>query len=131
MENQEYTDFGYLVVEAFTAGRGLPVSGAQITVSSGYDEVIRILETDENGRTEQISLAAPPRKNSLSPQNPDSFSSYTIDTEKAGYYPVQNTMVPLFGGEVTIQQVTLLPLPFGYDKGKEIKVVDSENKNLI
>ncbi len=115
MDNQNGADLGYLIVEAYKAGMGLPVEGAQITVrneSSG--EVERILITDRNGQSEKISLVAPPMGNSLTPSNPDSFSKYTIQTEMEGYYPVENIEVPVFSGQTTLQQVALIPLPLGY-----------------
>ena len=89
----------------------------------------RILVTDTNGKTETIELSAPPRENSLSPSNIDSYSKYTIQTEKEGYYPVENLEVPILGGQTTIQQVALIPLPLGYQAQTQV-FIDEEPADL-
>lgn len=129
---QNGIDSGYLIVQVYTAGKGLPVSDAHVTVSS-YTEnganVERIMTTDNNGKTEKIELSAPPRANSMSPEGTNDFSRYIIQTEKEGYYSVENLEVPIFGGQTTIQQVSLIPLPFGYQRATEI-FVDEEPADL-
>ena len=120
----ENIDTGYLVVQVNTAGMGLPVGDAHVMVSS-KDKTERILTTDRNGKTETIALSAPPRANSMSPGGTENYSNYRIQTSKEGYYPVENIDVPIFGGEITVQRVTLLPLPLGYAPEEE-QFVDTE-----
>ncbi len=115
MDEQNSMSNGYLIVQAFKAGMGLPVEGAKITVKNEEGgDIERILETDRNGQTEKIVLSTPPIGNSLSPSNTDNFSKYTVQTEIEGYYPVENLQVPVFAERVTLQQVNLIPLPLGY-----------------
>lgn len=132
MANGTSTDTGYLTVTVSTAGMGLPVEGAVITVIRETEEgryIERILFTDRNGRTETIELSAPPRGNSMSPYMTDDYSEYTVQTEKEGYYPVENLKVPIFGGQTTLQQVSLIPLPLGYQPKPQI-ITDTEPQNL-
>ncbi len=127
------TDSGYLIIQVSTAGKGLPVSGAHITVSTmdekEQERVERVLLTDRNGQTEKMALPAPSRENSLTPSGTDNYSTYKIQTEKEGYYPVENLEVPIFGGRTTIQQVALIPLPLGYTAPPVI-IDDKEPENL-
>ncbi len=128
MDNEGSQSIGYLTVKVYKAGMGLPVEGAQIQVrNEAGGEVERILITDRNGQTEKIELKAPPAANSLTPSNADSYSKYTIQTEKEGYFPVENTMVPIFADRTTLQQVALIPVPLGYNPSLQI-IDDSEPK---
>lgn len=108
------SDAGYLVVQVSAASREIPIAGAQVVLTSpGDGAVIRIMETDRSGRTETIGLPAPPRGNSMHPDGSVNYSIYNIRTDKEGYYSVENIDVPVFGGQVTVQQVALIPLPLG------------------
>lgn len=118
-------DYGYLIIQVFAANRGLPIEGAVVTLSDLEGKPIRILKTDRSGNTEKITLAAPDRRNSESPSNLQNYSSYNIKTQKDGYYPIEDKSVPIFGGQVTIQPVALVPLPLGA-YGKEEIIEDTE-----
>lgn len=124
-------DVGYLIIQTLTAGKGVPVKGAYITVSDPNkgDFIERILVTDSNGQTEKIELIAPNRENSMTPSGTDNYSIYNIRTDKEGYYPVENLDVPIFGGQTTVQQVLLIPVPFGYSPSPEV-IIDKEPENL-
>ncbi|MBE7012433.1 MAG: carboxypeptidase regulatory-like domain-containing protein [Ruminococcaceae bacterium] len=127
MEN----DTGYLIIQAVTAGKGIPIEGAHITVTNEMDGgyVERVLTTDRNGQTEKITLKAPNRDNSLEPNQKDNYSIYNVRTDKEGFYPVENLDVPIFGGQTTVQQVLLIPVPAGYIRTPEI-IVDEEPEML-
>ena len=127
MEN----DVGYLIIQTLTAGKGVPVPGAHITVTDEVDGGIveKVLVTDRNGQTERIVLKAPGRDNSLSPGQGNNYSIYNVRTDKEGYFPVENLDVPIFGGQTTIQQVLLIPVPEGYIRTPEI-ITDDEPENL-
>lgn len=107
---------GYLVVAVRTAGDSIPIEGAQVRIYTGGDEVslIKTLVTDLSGRTEIISLPAPPFSAS---QRPDSgevpYSQYIIETDYPGYYSVQNINAPIYPGITSIQNVSLVPIPMG------------------
>lgn len=118
-------DNGYLIIQVFAANRGLPIEGAVVTVSDSEGNPIRILKTDRSGNTEKIQLAAPDRRNSGTPSDLQCYSEYNIKTQKDGYYPVEDEFVPIFGGQVTIQPVALIPLPFGTYPTEEI-IKDTE-----
>ena len=132
--NQNNTDTGYLIIQVSTAGMGLPVEGAHVTVSRESENgnyVERVLVTDRNGRSEKIELAAPPRSNSMVPSDLEDYSKYTVQTEKEGYYPVENLEVPIFGGQTTLQQVSLIPLPLGYQMQPQPQIItDTEPTDL-
>lgn len=127
------TDSGYLLVQVSSAGKGLPIEGAHITISkteeNQQETVERVLLTDRNGQTEKLTLPAPSRENSQTPSGTDNYSTYKIQTEKEGYYPVENLEVPIFGGKTTIQPVALIPLPLGYT-ASPIIIDDKEPQDL-
>lgn len=127
MEN----DAGYLIIQTLTAGKGIPVEGANVTVTNETDGglVERVLVTDRNGQTEKIVLRAPSRDNSLEPNQKDNYSIYNVRTDKEGFYPVENLDVPIFGGQTTVQQVLLIPVPAGYIRTPEV-IVDREPEEL-
>ena len=127
MEN----DIGYLIIQTLTAGKGIPVEGANITVTNETDGglVERVLVTDRNGQTEKIALRAPSRDNSLEPNQKNNYSIYNVRTDKEGFYPVENLDVPIFGGQTTVQQVLLIPVPAGYIRTPEV-IVDREPEGL-
>lgn len=109
-------EVGYLVVAVRTAGDSLPVEGAEVRVYTGGDNVtlLKKLTTDSSGRTEILTLPAPPFSAS---QRPDSgevpYSQYIIETDYPGYYSVQNINAPIYSGVTSIQNVSLVPIASG------------------
>ena len=103
---------GTLTVVVNTAGGALPVPGAQVTVRSlEEDGFLRVLTTDENGRTPTLILEAPPTANSLAPGGTRPYAVYSVTVAKDGFYTNENKEVPLFAGVNSVQPAELLPLP--------------------
>ena len=105
---------GVLQVEVTTAKGDIPIENAKITV---YDEkgenIIRFMKTDINGISPEISLTAPPRSISESPEESmkeKPFSEYRVRVVSDGYYPVLNERVVIFSGIKSIQPVNLIPI---------------------
>ncbi len=110
---EEKSGVGYLIVNVSTARGAIPLSDATVTVY--YEEadntgVYRVLTTNMSGKTEKIALPAPARALSESPGNEHPYATYTVTTEKDGYYTVTGTAVPIFDGITSIQPVEMLPL---------------------
>lgn len=107
---------GILAVRVYTAGGALPVAGATVTVSAedGEEDFLRVLYTDESGKTPPLNLAAPPASASLSPGGARPYAIYRIRVESNGYYPHENRRVPVFAGVRSVQGVELIPRsPYG------------------
>ena len=104
---------GYLVVQVTTANSAIPLSGAQVTVSSskGGQDVLYELTTGSDGKTPRISLPAPPRGDSQRPSEAPAFAPYHIAVSLTGYGRAEFNEVPIFDGIIAIQQANLIPTP--------------------
>ncbi|MDR1541629.1 MAG: peptidoglycan-binding protein [Clostridiales bacterium] len=61
---------GYLSVEVRTAEELIPIRGAEVSIRDLNGNVLFILETDESGATETVSLEAPDKSHTLDPNDP-------------------------------------------------------------
>ena len=130
-------DFGNLVVRTYTAGGGLPVAGALVRIS-GAEEINRFvahtLLTDLDGSTRSVSLPAPKRANSLTPNSSgESFALYNVEVEKEGYYTRRIYGLAIFPRVTTLLPVNMIPVS---DTGESefprgsIDTVIPDNSNL-
>lgn len=104
---------GFLLVNV-TSVRGLyPIENAKVTVFKGdvsSAQNIATSLTDESGKTELFSLAAPPiylaqdSENTIPP-----FATYNILTESDGFLPTVNYNAAIFDKVTSIQNVNLIP----------------------
>ncbi len=101
---------GYITVNVRTAGGYLPIDGAMVTVKNEGGGIIAVMFTDSAGTSDVLSLSAPPRDASLSPDGGAVAAFYTVFTEREGYYSVENLHVPIFSGERSVQNVILVPI---------------------
>ena len=119
---------GKLVFQITTAGGAIPLEGAEITlrptrsVSDGNGgEVIAVLYSDRDGKSEIISLPAPIRTLSLEPArdgSPVPYALYNADVRMNGFYSQTFIRIPVFDGITSIQRASLIPLPEnGYEDG--------------
>lgn len=106
---------GFLVVQVTTANGAIPLQGAAVTIrQAGGDtqNVLYELRSGTDGRTERVSLAAPPRSESMSFDNPrPPYASYNIEVNLPQYESAIYENVPIFDGITAIQQANLVPLP--------------------
>ncbi len=112
---------GRLVFQISTAGGAIPLEGAEVTIRSRRSltdgsggEVISILQSDRDGRTEVISLPAPARSLSLEPArdgDPTPYSLYDADIGMEGFRRQSYSRIPVFDGITSIQHASLIPLP--------------------
>ena len=119
---------GKLVFQITTAGGAIPLEGAEITlrptrsVSDGNGgEVIAVLYSDRDGKSEVLSLPAPIRSLSLEPArdgSPVPYALYNADVRMNGFYSQTFIRIPVFDGITSIQRASLIPLPEnGYEDG--------------
>lgn len=108
-------DSGSLRVWVFTSRAQIPVVGATVAVThstkNGKHELLYLRETDENGRTPQLPMPAPPTAESLTPGEARPFSICDILVEHIAYELVHIENVQIFSGVVTEQNIELIPLP--------------------
>lgn len=112
---------GFLIVQTFSARGVLPVEGATVTVSGTENDKTVLYHTvfsDISGLSPLMSLPAVSAQLSMKPGAYQPYTVYTVRVQKAGYYPVENTRVPIYEGVVARQPVNLVPLPENQREGK-------------
>lgn len=108
---------GFLIVNVTTARGAIPLADATVTVSQlngGVDTPVAVVRTDIDGKTEKLTLQAPPPDNSQTP-NPTgpSYALYNVEVVKNGYYTENELNIPVFSGITSIQPVRMLPYIVG------------------
>lgn len=127
------TGQGRLVFQITTAGGAIPLSGATVTLRrsrpaaegggfpDGGGDVISVLYSGEDGKTETLTLPAPARGYSLEPARdgaPIPYALYNADVSMEGFYAQSYLRIPVFDGITSIQRASLIPLPEnGYEGG--------------
>lgn len=110
MDNSNYIDTGYLRFSLTTSGL-LPVKDATIEIASEGtpNETLFTINTDSNGRTETLDLAAPPLEYSMTPTDNQPYSLYNAKISAYGYSEQIITGIQILSGETGIQEVSLEP----------------------
>lgn len=97
-----------------TSSLGLtPIPGAVVSISytGDPDSPLETLITDESGQTETVSLDAPPRGLSLSPDIiAQPYSEYNIHVTAEGFEPVLVSGSEILAGEFSLQTIRMNPL---------------------
>ena len=112
---QDMSGSGKLIVKVTTARGMLPVADADVeirqTAENGGREIAE-LETDASGSTLAISLPAPPKYKSESPQQPNDsdevMAKYDITVSADGYVDAVIKGAAVFDGVTSIQNVDML-----------------------
>ncbi len=123
---EDYNDMnnrtGTLRFRTYTASGALPVEGASIEVFkqiNGERQVFYSLVTDISGLTAVISLPAPPKELSETPNSPvQPYAMYNADIRADGYNDVAIRDLPVFEGVLSLQSVPLVP-----DIGQQTDVI--------
>ena len=109
---------GYLVVHVTTARGAIPLEGVRVLVrnylppeTEGRGDVIATLISGRDGNTPTLPLPAPPRANSLTPNDSPAYQPYLIEVDAPGYFAQRYINVPIFDGIVAVQPADLIPLP--------------------
>lgn len=117
MNNSSTENIGYLVVRVSTARGAIPLENATVSVrgtSLQSSDIIYSLETDESGLTPRLPLPAPPKSNSLSPDQSTPYSLWSIDVFKKGYVTARYESVPVYPEITSVQNAELIPLSEGF-----------------
>ena len=140
----EMTGQGKLVFQITTASGAIPLEGAEIilrkfrSASDGNGgEVVAVLYSGIDGKTEAIPLPAPARSLSLEPAldgAPAPYALYDAEVNLDNYFTQSYIRIPIFDGITSIQRASLVPLPEnGYSQGLRPdggKFYEGEGPNL-
>ena len=104
---------GTLEISVVSALGMSPIPGATVIISytGDPDSPLETLTTDESGQTPTISLHAPPRELSLSPDiTAQPYSEYNIQVTAEGFEPVLVSGSEILAGEFSLQPIRMNPL---------------------
>lgn len=124
----EMTGQGKLVFQITTASGAIPLEGAEIILrkfrsasDANGGEVVAVLYSGGDGKTETLTLPAPARSLSLEPARdgaPVPYALYDADVNLDGFFGQSYIRIPVFDGITSIQRASLVPLPEnGYSDG--------------
>ena len=113
---------GRLTVMVTAVSSLYPVGNAKVTVFTGdytKPNIIATGFTDQSGKTETFSLAAPTRELSMEPDSgAQPYALYNVLVEADGYADNLHINLPIFRGVTSLQRSNLTPLAsFGGNKG--------------
>lgn len=93
----------------------VPIDNASIQIANTGtpNTVLETINTDTNGNTETIDLAAPPVEYSMEPTDNQPYSEYNIRISAPGYSEQLITGVQIFSTQIGIQNIRLTPNPGG------------------
>lgn len=112
---------GTLSVRVYTSQAQIPLEGATVVVASPGEEgklkLLSIQNTDSSGMIRTVTIDAPALGESTSPDGLPGggapFALCDIWAEQPGYAMLQVSGVQIFPGVETVQDMELVPLPYG------------------
>ena len=116
---------GTLQISVVSALGMSPIPDATVTVSytGDPDSPIETLTTDESGQTPTITLDAPPRELSLSPDiTAQPYSEYNIQVTAEGFEPVLVSGSEILAGEYSLQSIRMNPLNVTEEEEKVVVI---------
>ena len=126
-DTRPMTGQGKLVCQITPAGGAIPLEGAEVTLrqsrgpTDAGGDVLSVLYSGRDGKTEALTLPAPARGYSLEPARdgaPVPYALYNADVRMDGFYKQSYIRIPVFDGITSIQRASLIPLPEnGYEGG--------------
>ena len=142
-DTRPMTGQGKLVFQITTAGGAIPLEGAEVTLRQSRGptdtggDVLSVLYSGRDGKTEVLTLPAPARGYSLEPARdgaPVPYALYNADVRMDGFYKQSYIRIPVFDGITSIQRASLIPLPEnGFEGGTRPDgemFVEGENPDL-
>ena len=113
--NNSNSGEGYLVVRVATASGAVPLVGAFVQIRGGEDsnaDFYISTYSGSSGLTEKITLPAPSKNLSETPQNKiRPYALYSIDVSNDGYRDLFFVNVPIFDGITSVQGANMIPKP--------------------
>ncbi len=124
---------GQIVVQARTARGTQPVPEATVIIyknRDGKNQAVSFSLTNEDGTTPNLSLPAPKKADAQTPSSSLPFADYNIAVRHPMFYTAILNNVQVFGDELTIQTVELIPLPEFVNEQDITRTVNIPKQNL-
>ncbi len=133
MQNQKlraaqvnHVDQGTLKVEVTSTIGMVPVENARITISYTGDpqNTLEQLNTNTEGQTETVELAAPPLEYSMEPEQANQpYSEYNIQVDAPGYESVMVSGTEILPDVTALQPIQMTPLETAPPDEEEVLVI--------
>lgn len=110
IQQDNMVDTGTMQISVLTANNR-PIENARVQISYTGDpnNIIEELRTNSSGRTEDITLPAPPLEYSQEPSANQPYAEYNIRIDADNFSPVDISGAELFPNERSVQSATLSP----------------------
>lgn len=122
---------GYIAARVYTSDAEIPVNNATFSVVSadGKNTLLGVRTTDENGKTELISVDAPDENLSTSPGFSEPFTRVNVRVDHPLYNTFYSEGVQIFAGRISLQNAELIPTAphIPYENKANFYDVNSEN----
>lgn len=105
------TETGYLRVDVVNDENNFPIAGADVTISyqeGGLPE--EVMQTDDSGQTDLISLRTPPVALSLQFGEIKPYAEYNVIVTAPGFEPLTVKGTEVLSGVTAIQPARMIPL---------------------
>ena len=124
---------GYITARVYTSDAKIPVRGATFTVVSadGANTLLGIRFTDENGKTELISVETPDASLSLTPGNKNPFTLVNVRVDHPDYKSYNVLGVQVFAGQISVIDAELLPTAEHIPNDSKAEVFDTNYPNNL
>lgn len=124
---------GQIVVNASTARQTSPVPEAAVIIyknENGSKRVVAFSATDRDGKTQVITVPAPAKNDAQSPSDSLPFADYDISVRHPMFYTAIRNNVQVFGDELTILNIDMIPLPEFVNERNITQTVSIPKQNL-
>lgn len=117
-------DNGRLGVNVYVNQIGLPAENATVNVtpSDNPASTLEQLTTNSSGRTDEITLPAPPLEFSMQPEQDQPYRAYDVAVTLDGYKEVRVKGIQIFPDSTAIQNIRLEPLEESDSQGEDISI---------
>ncbi|MCL2004045.1 MAG: peptidoglycan-binding protein [Oscillospiraceae bacterium] len=106
---------GTLTIETRAADEAVPIIGVQVIIRDENRNILAEYTTDDNGQTEKLSLEAPDKDHSTSPDGPrPRYRTVQVEITKPGYAAVDIEHVQIFDGVDSYLPIHMHPLADGW-----------------
>lgn len=108
---QDDIDKGYLEINAVSEDNARPIRDAKITIASTGtpNQPIEEITTDSSGKSERLTLDAPPLEYSMSPSDNQPYSEYNLKISAEGYLDFIISGIQILPGELALQNISMIP----------------------
>lgn len=122
---KDMPDSGFFQANITSRRTSRPIAGAKIQIRNINDanDIIEETETNSAGKSDLITLPAPPLEYSMMPGTERPYSTYSIQITAPNFEPVEISGAEILSGQTALQNTTLIPKPNTPEANEELFVI--------